>query len=126
MQLKNATRKKLLASQANVCDTIMSRAKGLMFHTRIKDTAFILSFSEEQKVALHMFFVFFPIDVLFLDRERNVVEIKKHFMPFTQYMAEKSSKYVIELPAGTIDATRTIPGDRIEFCEVIGQASKKR
>jgi hypothetical protein len=47
-----------------------------------------------------MFFVFYPIDVLFLDRENRIVEIKRHFLPFTIYAPKKKSMTIIELPDG--------------------------
>lgn len=125
MFVKNATRKKILASQTNICDSMLSRTKGLMFHQKIKDIAFVLAFPREQFVALHMFFVFFPIDVLFLDRRKNVVEMKKCFKPFTQYMAEKYAKYAVELPEGTINATGTKVGDKIDFLEVVEKKNSK-
>jgi uncharacterized protein len=115
MPVKNATRKTILASKVVMCDTESSRALGLMFHSKITDAAFILAFPKEQHVALHMFFVFFPIDVAFIDEKKNVVEIKENFEPFTQYSARKHAKYAVELPNETIAKTKTAVGDRIEF-----------
>jgi uncharacterized protein len=117
MLVKNITRKKMLVSQAYVCDSVLTRTKGLMFHQKIRDLAFILAFPKEQHVALHMYFVFFPIDVLFLDKNKKVVEMKKQFMPFTQYIAARNAKYIVEMPDGTINASRTKVGDRIKFLE---------
>jgi uncharacterized membrane protein (UPF0127 family) len=62
-----------------------------------------------------MMFVFFPIDVLFVDKNKKVVEIKESFMPFTFYNPEKKAKYVVELPAGAVKETKTSVGDRIGF-----------
>jgi uncharacterized membrane protein (UPF0127 family) len=62
-----------------------------------------------------MFFVFFPIDLIFLDGEMKVIEIKENFFPFTLYYSKNKASYVIELPAGTIKSTMTEPGDRLEF-----------
>jgi len=89
MFIKNMTRKNVLATDAHLCDSLLSRAKGLMFSPKIKDKAFILSFPKEQKIELHMFFVFFPIDVLFLDRKKKIVEIKTEFPPFSTYSSAK-------------------------------------
>lgn len=62
-----------------------------------------------------MFFVFYPIDVIFLDSEMKIVEIKENFKPFTIYKPKKKARYVIELPKGTIARTKTIIGDIIEY-----------
>ena len=62
-----------------------------------------------------MFFVFYPIDVLFLDQNRVVIEIKENFAPFSFYNPKNKSKYVIELPKNIIKETNTQLGDKIEF-----------
>jgi len=77
-----------------ICKSIWSKARGLMF-SRKRNLVFV--FDKEQRISLHMFFVFFPIDVLFLDRNKRVVEIKKDFRPFTCYKSKENAMYVVEL-----------------------------
>jgi len=113
MMLKNATSKKVLAGKVKVCDSVLSKAVGLMFRRKIMDEAYLFTFPRAQRVSLHMLFVLFPIDVLFLDDEKRVVEIKENFRPFTFYFPKRKAKYVIELPAGRAEGTKV--GDRIEF-----------
>ena len=62
-----------------------------------------------------MFFVFYPIDVLFLDKNKIVVEIKENFKPFTFYNPKKKSKYILELQKNTIKKTETTLGNKIDF-----------
>jgi len=64
-----------------------------------------------------MCFVFFPIDVAFLDSKQRVVEIKENFRPFTLYNPKRKAKYVIELCSGTIERSGTIPGDYLAIQE---------
>ena len=54
-------------------------------------------FSSEKRRSLHMWFVFFPIDVLFLDKQKRIIEIKRDFKPFTLYRSQKKAQYVVEL-----------------------------
>ena len=54
-------------------------------------------FDKEKRISLHMLFVFFPIDVLFLDKNRKIIEIKKNFKPFTFYKSKNKANYVVEL-----------------------------
>ncbi|MBN2454703.1 DUF192 domain-containing protein [Candidatus Woesearchaeota archaeon] len=124
MFVKNVTRKRLLASSSKICSSFFSRSRGLMFSSKIKDKAYVLAFPEEERVDLHMFFVFFPIDVLFVDKRKKVVEIKKGFQPFTTYSARKKARYVIELPEGAAGNSRI--GDRIEFFDVSESESGKK
>ena len=44
-----------------------------------------------------MFFVFFPINVLFLDKNKQIIEIKKNFRPFTTYKSKNKANYVVEI-----------------------------
>jgi uncharacterized membrane protein (UPF0127 family) len=94
----NKTNNKTIAKDYRLCKSILSKATGLMFSKR-KNLIFI--FSDERIVALHMIFVFFPIDVLFLDKNKKVVEIKKDFKPWTFYTPKKKAMYVIELCANS-------------------------
>jgi len=77
-----------------------------MFSPR-KNLVFV--FPDERIVSLHMFFVFFPINVLYLDSGRRVVE-KARLKPFGWYKPKRKAKFVLELAAGDADV-----GDEIEF-----------
>ncbi len=54
-------------------------------------------FDKEKKVSLHMFFVFYPIDVLILNEKKEIVEIKRNFKPFTFWNSQEKGKYAVEL-----------------------------
>ena len=113
--LSNKRRGRIIAKNVQVCDSFFPLARGLMFSTKKNDFAMILEFPEERIISLHMLFVFYPIDVVFLNGEKMAVEIKEGFMPFTFYSARKKARYAIELPAGTVKKTRIRAGDRLSF-----------
>jgi uncharacterized protein len=116
MALRNITKKTELAKDIMLCESLHSQMKGLMFSRKIEDKALIMVFQKERIVALHMMFVFFPIDIIFLDRNRKVVEMVKGAKPFISHILPKEKAlYVIELPAGTIRKSRTRLGDRLAF-----------
>ena len=125
MFLKNSTRKKVIASDVKLCKTVLSRSKGLMFSPKKANRAVVLVFPNEQKVDLHMFFVFFPIDVIFLDKRKRVVEMKKNFEPFTTYVTHKKAKYAVEVSVGTITETKTRLGDQFAFYGVVKKGKSK-
>ena len=114
MIIRNLTKKRIIADNAVLCKDDFSKFMGLMFTTEQKKVL-ILRFKKEQKVPLHMFFVFYPIDVLFLDKNKAVVDKKENFMSFTVYKSKKKALYAIELPSGTIKETKTNIGDKIRF-----------
>lgn len=109
--IQNVTKRMVLAKEAKICKTSLSKAKGLMFSRKKKDKGLIFAFKKERLVSLHMFFVFYPIDVLFLDNNKKVVEIKRSFKPFTFYTPRNKAKYLIEL----LDCRNTRINDKIDF-----------
>ncbi|MBI5881422.1 DUF192 domain-containing protein [archaeon] len=117
MVILNKTKKAKLVEKHRVCRSAGSKARGLMFtnESAVKNSALVFEFNSERFQSMHMFFVFYPIDVLFLDERRKVVEMKKEFRPWQVYNAAKKAKYVIELPSNTIIKTKTTVGDRIEW-----------
>ena len=62
-----------------------------------------------------MLFVFYPIDVLFLNKNKIVVDKKINFRPFAFYKSKKKVMYAIELPDGITKKTKTGIGDKISF-----------
>ena len=116
MTVKNLPKETIILKNSRVCKSIISKAKGLMFSRPIKDLSIVFDFKQEQIVVLHMLFVFFQIDILFLDKNKKVVDLRESVKPFTPYIkSEKPTKYVIELPQGTIKKSRTKKGDKISF-----------
>ncbi len=113
MKILNSTKKTVIRHNARLCSGF-SKIIGLMFSKK-KKRALVFKFSRERIIALHMFFVFYPIDVLFLDKNRIVVDIKERFMPFTFCKSSRKAMYAIELSCGAIEKSRTGIGDVIEF-----------
>jgi len=113
--LKNKTRKTLMAKRLRFCKTFASKIIGLMFARKIQDEALVFVFDKDQGDAIHMLFVFFSIDLLFLDKNKKVIEIKENFKPFTVYVPKKEYRYFVELAAGTKKKTKTGIGDELAF-----------
>ncbi len=88
------------------CKSNFSQGLGLMLSRKNKNRALVFELKKEKKVPLHMFFVFYPIDVLYLDEDKNgdkrIVEIKENFKPFTFYSPKNKAKYIVELPVNTV------------------------
>jgi uncharacterized protein len=110
--INNRTKRNLAKNIVN-CETLISKATGLMFSRKITDKALIFDFEQDERVTLHMMFVFYPIDVLFLDVNRKVVEIKSSLKPFAVYRTKNKIRYAIELPLTAAKGTRI--GDKIKF-----------
>jgi len=103
--IRNNTKNTIISRDYKVCKSYWSKALGLMFSFRPR--ALVMFFVPEQRVSLHMFFVFFPIDVLFLDKKNRVIELRQHLLPFAVYQSSAKCSFVVELPAGSISKSRT-------------------
>ena len=118
MHVKNVTRNTIIASRSKIADSALGRAVGLMF-SKPTQSAMVLRFGREIPISLHTYFVFFPIDIMFLSSKLQVVEMVSAMQPFTTYSAKSRASYVVELPAGTIRKTRTKVGDELVFLQVV-------
>ncbi|WP_435317719.1 DUF192 domain-containing protein [Haloarchaeobius sp. TZWSO28] len=103
MRLLHSTgeRARILASDVEIADTMLSRAKGLMFRRSIPDDyALVFQFDEPRPRDVHMVFVPFPIDVLWLVGDEVVH--KKRLRPWIG-LGRGTADTLVELPAGEAD-----------------------
>jgi uncharacterized membrane protein (UPF0127 family) len=64
--------------------------------------------------SVHMFFMRFPIDAVFLDGENVVLRIADRLRPW-RTASRRGAKAVLELPAGEADRRQLAVGDRLVF-----------
>lgn len=112
MIIKNLKRGAIISEDVILCKGI-SRYTGLMFS--FKKRTLIFEFKKERIIPVHMFFVFFPIDLIYLDKNKKVVEIKRNLKPFSFYRPKNKAKYLIEAPVKAIGETRAEVGDILDF-----------
>lgn len=99
-----------LASSVEVADSIPTRARGLMFKRSIPDDyALVFMFDRAATRSVHMVFVRFPIDVLWV--VDDVVERAAQLSPWVGF-ARARADTIIELPAGACSAVA--PGDTVQ------------
>jgi len=113
--IKNKTKNTVICKNKKILISPFSKTIGLMFSKKIIDIGYIFVFNKPRRIDLHMFFVFFPIDILFLDKHKKVIELKERFKPFSMYYSKNKAKYVIELPADTIKTSEITVNNIIEF-----------
>ena len=111
IRVRNLTRNTVLADHADVADTSAKRRTGLLKHTG-------LAAGEGLWIApcegVHSFFMKFTIDVLYLDRKHRVRKLRPNMAPWRISVCLPADS-VLELPAGSIAATRTERGDQLEI-----------
>jgi len=113
--IHNNTRNTSITQHERFCISTAQLGKGLMFTRPRGEFCLVLVLRPLQRIALHMFFVFAPIDVIFADEHYQIVDLKPRFRPFALYTSRKSACYAIELPVGTIAKSKTRIGDVLSF-----------
>lgn len=111
LKIRNLTRGTLLAESVEVADTSRKRRIGLLKHDKLDRGEGLWIAPCE---AIHTFGMKFPIDVVFLNAGRKVLKIRNE-MVRRKLSACLWASSVLELPAGTLAATRTEKGDQLEF-----------
>ena len=76
-----------------LCKSLLSQCRGLMFSKK-ENLLFINK--KEKTINLHMFFVFFPIDIFYLDRNYQILK-KIRAYPFQPFIKGVKAKYILEL-----------------------------
>jgi uncharacterized protein len=67
----------------------------------------------ERSPSIHMFFMRFPIDAVFIAADGRVTKVVEHLRPWRVVWWARGARDCLELPAGTAAATGTMVGDRL-------------
>ena len=93
-------------------NSFFSHLKGLMFSKRLrKNEGMLFVFPSSRQVDIHMLFVFFPIDAIWIDEKGFIVHVARDVRPFTPFVKGGFSSYLLEVGAGTAQHVRV--GDRV-------------
>jgi hypothetical protein len=116
LNIRNRTRKTVLATEADTADTSRKRRVGLLKHKSLPPGQGLWIVPCE---GVHTFGMKFPIDVLYLNRKKKILKVRPHMGPRRISLCLRAHS-VLELPAGTIARALTEPGDELEFEESAG------
>jgi uncharacterized membrane protein (UPF0127 family) len=107
----NRTKNTMVAANTRVADSFFSRLQGLLGSSPLQPGAGLYLIPCN---AIHMFFMTFAIDAIFLDKENTVVGLEENLQPWKLSASYKKARGCLELPPGTIASTNTKLGDKIE------------
>ncbi len=68
--------------------------------------------------SIHSFWMRYPFDAVFINREGIVLHTISRMKPFRLSKHVFGARAVLELPAGTIEATGTRRGDRVRISDL--------
>jgi uncharacterized membrane protein (UPF0127 family) len=114
LRARNVTRDTILAERVEVAETSEDRRRGLLGRTGFDAGTGLWLVPCEW---IHMFGMKFPIDVVVLDRKGVVVGVQEALKPGRVGRLFWRAHSTLELPPGTIRASCTAKGDRIEWEE---------
>ena len=110
----NKTRETFVATEATVADSYVRRLVGLLGKTkrwaRLGTGLWIIP-----SRGVHTIGMLFPIDVIFLDKNKEVVGVEEHVRPFRISRVSLRAASVLELPPHTIYRSGTQVGDQLEI-----------
>ncbi|MBF6611950.1 MAG: DUF192 domain-containing protein [Chloroflexi bacterium] len=110
MLIYNTTRGTSLAADAVRASTFVARGRGLMFTSPLASGGGLVI---EPCNSIHMFFMRYPLDILFLDKEGKVLFMYKGIKPWRVGRIVKGARMAVELPEGAIGGSGTAVGDTV-------------
>lgn len=115
--LYNRTQNKKIIENVRLANSAMEKFKGLMFEKKNRfDYGLVFDFNRETRMgaSIHMLFVFFPIDLVYLDEKKKVTDIRLSIAPWTlNYTPKKPSRFLAELPVGAAKGIQI--GDKLDW-----------
>ncbi len=98
-----------------MADTPAARSRGLLGRDSLPANAglWIVPCAVLGVASIHMFFMAFPIDVIYLDRKQRVVKLVENLKPWRLSAAWRAHS-VVELPAGALAGLDVRTGDTLE------------
>lgn len=121
VEVQNASRGTTVATTVRVAKSFFARGRGLMFTSELEQGAGLLI---DPCGSIHMFFMRYPLDVLYVDRDGQIVRAQRAIQPWRiGPLHTRGAKYVIELPVGTIERSGCEVGDSLLVVSPSGGSS---
>jgi uncharacterized protein len=104
----------IVCERCEIPESAFGRARGLLGRDGLGPGEGMLI---DRAGSVHMFFMRFPIDVVFLGRDGTVVGVRHRLRPW-RVAAARRAVASLELPAGRAAETGVEEGDRLVFEDV--------
>lgn len=104
-----------------IAKTRASQAKGLMFRREMpEDKGMLFVYQDEQPRSFWMKNTLIPLDIIFLNENKEVVAIEKNALPCegdtcSSIKPQEKAQYVLELCANIADKINLKVGDKLDF-----------
>jgi len=123
MMIKNVTNGKIIATKIEEAKTPFQKARGLMGRKDLLDYyGMLFDFGKDKKEGFWMLFMRTPIDIVFINSDKKIVDIRHSVKPVSLnpitwriYYPKRPSRWVLEMKAGSMKSLKTKIGDKLDF-----------
>jgi uncharacterized protein len=115
VRVDNLTRGSSVAERCRVAASLRDRTVGLLATPSLPPGEGLLI---ERTQSIHMFFMPYPIDVVFLDRHARVTRTVASLRPWRVVWWARGARDCIELPVGALSVSGTTAGDQLGIDEL--------
>jgi uncharacterized membrane protein (UPF0127 family) len=108
---------KQIASKIEYANTTLKLLIGLMFKWDVpQDYAIVYDMKYDQPVFVHTLFCYHCLDAMFLDRDKNVIQIMRCIKPWSfRIEPSKPARYFVETLAGEVKRHSIHVGDKVSI-----------
>jgi uncharacterized membrane protein (UPF0127 family) len=115
VRIENSTRQTDVTVRARVASSAVDRSVGLLRTPEVLPGEGLLI---ERSPSIHMFFMRYAIDVVFIDKQLRVTKVVSRLKPWRIVAWARGARDCIELRAGALEESGTQPGDQLEIHEL--------
>jgi uncharacterized membrane protein (UPF0127 family) len=115
VRVANLTRGTTVAERCRIAASLRDRTVGLLATASLGPGDGLLI---ERTQSIHMFFMRFPIDVIFTDREGRVTRTVAALRPWRVVWWARGARDCLELPVGALTTSGTRVGDQLEVAPI--------
>ena len=115
VKVENVTRGTTVAERARVASSSVDRSVGLLRTPEVRPGEGLWI---ERAPSIHMFFMRYAIDAVFVDRSGRVTKVVSNLRPWRIVWWARGARDCLELRAGAAAASETRPGDELRLVEL--------
>jgi hypothetical protein len=115
VSVQNVTRGTMVGQRIRVASASLDRTVGLLRTPEVKPGEGLWI---ERSPSIHMFFMRYPIDAVFVSKELRVTKIAAHLKPWRVVWWARGARDCLELRAGAAAESGTQVGDELRIEEL--------
>ena len=112
VRVENVTRGTTVAKRVRVARSSVDRSRGLLGSSSLPDGEGLWI---ERSPSIHMFFMRYAIDAVFVDKSGRVTKVVADLRPWRVVWWARGARDCLELPAGAAARSGTVAGDELRM-----------